>query len=186
MSTQYAHPLSWEARTRTSSRSAGSIPARSSSRVAAPSRWDIARENAGAALSKSRRTGISVIVVMRPPCAPGGPRVRSSSMSDSWATSGVDLHLDLAGARGRVALERALREAVRSGRLRPGVRLPPSRALAADLRIARNTVAETYGQLVAEGWLVARQGSGTLVAERVAAPEPAPPSPDPPARARYS
>ena len=107
---------------------------------------------------------------MPPPCAPGGPRVRSISVPDSWATSGVDLHLDLAGSRGRLALERALREAVRSGRLRPGTRLPSSRALAADLRIARNTVAETYGQLVAEGWLVARQGSGTRVAERVAAP----------------
>jgi GntR family transcriptional regulator/MocR family aminotransferase len=105
---------------------------------------------------------------------------------DSWATSGVDLHLDLAGARGRAALERALRDAVRSGRLRPGVRLPSSRALAADLRMARNTVAETYGQLVAEGWLVGRPGSGTLVAERVAAPGPPVPSPDPAAEARHS
>src|ERR1700753_4398267 len=55
------------------------------------------------------------------------------------------------------------------GRLGPGTRLPSSRALAADLGIARNTVAEAYGQLVAEGWLTARQGSGTRVAERVAA-----------------
>jgi GntR family transcriptional regulator/MocR family aminotransferase len=98
----------------------------------------------------------------------------------SWATSGVDLHLELVGSRGRAGLERALRDAVRTGRLRPGTRLPSSRALAADLRIARNTVAETYGQLVAEGWLVARQGSGTRVADRVAAPTPAagPPGPD--------
>jgi len=97
----------------------------------------------------------------------------------SWAISGVDLHLDLAGTRGRAGLERALREAVRTGRLRPGTRLPSSRALAADLRVARNTVAETYGQLVAEGWLVARQGSGTVVAERVAPPA-SPPAPAPP------
>jgi GntR family transcriptional regulator/MocR family aminotransferase len=105
-------------------------------------------------------------------------------MPESWAISGVDLHLDLAGTRGRAELERALREAVRTGRLRPGTRLPPSRALGADLRIARNTVAETYGQLVAEGWLVARQGSGTVVAERVALPatRPAPAAPSPVAR----
>jgi GntR family transcriptional regulator / MocR family aminotransferase len=100
-------------------------------------------------------------------------------MPESWAISGVDLHLDLAGTRGRAGLEQALREAVRTGRLRPGTRLPPSRALAVDLRIARNTVAETYGQLVAEGWLVARQGSGTVVAERVApqTTRPAPAAP---------
>jgi GntR family transcriptional regulator / MocR family aminotransferase len=101
---------------------------------------------------------------------------------DSWATS-VDLHLDLAGSRGRAGLERALRDAVRSGRLRPGTRLPSSRALAADLRVARNTVAETYGQLVAEGWLEARQGSGTRVAPVPAAPPAvAPAGPRPVAR----
>ncbi|GAA1848993.1 PLP-dependent aminotransferase family protein [Pseudonocardia ailaonensis] len=59
----------------------------------------------------------------------------------------------------------ALREAVRSGRLAPGVRLPSSRSLAADLGIARNTVAQAYAELVAEGWLTARQGSVTRVAQ---------------------
>jgi GntR family transcriptional regulator / MocR family aminotransferase len=82
----------------------------------------------------------------------------------SWATSGVDLHLDVPGTRVRAGLEGALREAVRTGRLAAGTRLPSSRALAADLGIARNTVAEAYSQLVAEGWLTARQGSGTQVA----------------------
>ncbi|MFI9080630.1 PLP-dependent aminotransferase family protein [Streptomyces sioyaensis] len=86
-------------------------------------------------------------------------------MEDSWATFGRDLHLDLSGSGGlRVALLRALREAVRSGRLAPGTRLPSSRSLAADLGIARNTVADAYAELVAEGWLSARQGSGTRVA----------------------
>jgi GntR family transcriptional regulator/MocR family aminotransferase len=89
-------------------------------------------------------------------------------MPDSWAISGRDLHLELGRSGRRVALERALREAVQSGRLAPGTLLPPSRALAGDLGIARNTVAEAYTQLVAEGWLTARQGSGT----RVAAPAP--------------
>src|ERR1035438_8199025 len=50
----------------------------------------------------------------------------------------------------------------------PGTRLPSSRALAADLDIARNTVAEVYSQLVAEGWLTAQTGSGTCVAPRLA------------------
>ena len=85
-------------------------------------------------------------------------------MPDSWAISGRDLHLDLGRSGRRAALERALREAVQSGRLAPGTLLPPSRALAGDLGIARNTVAEAYTQLVAEGWLTARQGSGTRVA----------------------
>ncbi|SCG00899.1 GntR family transcriptional regulator / MocR family aminotransferase, partial [Streptomyces sp. MnatMP-M17] len=62
----------------------------------------------------------------------------------------------------------ALREAVRTGRLAPGTRLPSSRTLAADLGIARNTVADAYAELAAEGWLTARQGSGTRVARRSA------------------
>ncbi|MEW2594807.1 PLP-dependent aminotransferase family protein [Micromonospora aurantiaca] len=90
-------------------------------------------------------------------------------MMDSWANParrlGSDLHLELSGARGRrSALTRALRDAVRDGRLAAGTLLPPYRSLAADLGLARNTVAAAYAELVAEGWLVARQGSGTRVA----------------------
>ena len=106
-------------------------------------------------------------------------------MSETWAKrpdevgyGGVDLHLELSGTRVRLGLETALRDAVRAGRLGPGTRLPSSRALAADLGIARNTVAEVYSQLVAEGWLTARTGSGTSVADRRAAE----PGPDPLAR----
>ncbi|MGA4840070.1 PLP-dependent aminotransferase family protein [Streptomyces sp. G45] len=99
-------------------------------------------------------------------------------MGKSWATSGregggawsVDLHLDAAGTGGRSGVRKrltdALREAVRGGRLAPGTRLPSSRTLAADLGVARNTVADAYADLVAEGWLTARQGSGTRVASR--------------------
>ena len=86
----------------------------------------------------------------------------------------MDLHLELAGHRVRAGLETALREAVQTGRLAPGTRLPSSRTLAADLGIARNTVAEAYAQLGAEGWLTARQGSGTRVATTaVVSPGPA-------------
>jgi GntR family transcriptional regulator / MocR family aminotransferase len=92
-------------------------------------------------------------------------------MQGTWSTSAsLDLHLEVSGTRPRAALEVALRAAVRSGRLAPGTALPSSRALALDLGIARNTVAEAYGQLVAEGWLAARHGSGTWVAERAGPP----------------
>jgi len=87
-------------------------------------------------------------------------------MAERWAIAGVDLHLRPLGSRVRAGLEDALRDAVREGRLAPGTRLPSTRALAADLGLARNTVAEAYSQLVAEGWLEARQGSGTRVAQR--------------------
>ncbi|MFI0351961.1 PLP-dependent aminotransferase family protein [Actinomadura sp. 9N407] len=73
----------------------------------------------------------------------------------------------------RVGLERALRDAVRSGRLATGTRLPPTRRLAADLGLARGTVRAAYDQLIAEGYLTARQGSGTVVA----LPSPAAPVP---------
>ncbi|MGK4582363.1 PLP-dependent aminotransferase family protein [Kitasatospora sp. HPMI-4] len=100
---------------------------------------------------------------------------------DSWATFGGDLHLDLTAGRSRglglrAALEDALRAAVRDGRLAPGTRLPSSRALSGDLGIARNTVAEAYAQLAAEGWLASRQGSGTVVAERGTPSEPTAPT----------
>ncbi|MEU6956519.1 PLP-dependent aminotransferase family protein [Streptomyces sp. NPDC045714] len=89
-------------------------------------------------------------------------------MTDSWATFGADLHLEPVGQGLRSGLMEALREAVRTGRLAPGTRLPSSRVLAADLGVARNTVADAYAELVAEGWLTARQGSGTRVAQRSA------------------
>ena len=101
-------------------------------------------------------------------------------MPRSWAIGDVDLHLDVAGSRVRGALERTLRDALRSGRLTPGTRLPSSRALARDLGLARNTVAAAYAQLVAEGWLEGRQGAGTRVALRPAFSTPAPSAPPPP------
>ncbi|MFF7563045.1 PLP-dependent aminotransferase family protein [Streptomyces pseudovenezuelae] len=112
-------------------------------------------------------------------------------MAESWVNYaeriGSDLHLELSGPGSRrAALIRALRDAVRGGRLAPGTRLPPYRSLAADLGVARNTVADAYAELVAEGWLTARQGSGTRVAERArpphsAVPPKAPAAPAPPA-----
>jgi GntR family transcriptional regulator/MocR family aminotransferase len=88
-------------------------------------------------------------------------------MAGSRATFGVELPVDLTGRPKRAGLEHELREAVREGRLASGTRLPSSRTLAKDLGIARNSVAEAYGQLVAEGWFVTRHGAGTWVADRV-------------------
>ncbi|QNE77817.1 aminotransferase class I/II-fold pyridoxal phosphate-dependent enzyme [Streptomyces finlayi] len=110
-------------------------------------------------------------------------------MVDSWVNSaevlGSDLPLALSGTGNRRAvLMRALREAVRSGRLAPGTRLPPYRSLAVDLGLARNTVADAYAELVAEGWLTARQGSGTRVAERAAPVTPVHRQRTPPRTAR--
>jgi GntR family transcriptional regulator/MocR family aminotransferase len=97
--------------------------------------------------------------------------------SDRSTFEGRDLHLDFADRSGlRSALEQALREAIRSGRLTAFTRLPSTRALAADLGLARGTVTDAYDQLAAEGWLVARQGSGTRVAS---APVPNQPEPRP-------
>jgi GntR family transcriptional regulator/MocR family aminotransferase len=90
------------------------------------------------------------------------------------------LHLDRDPALPlRVGLERALREAVRGGRLRPGERLPSSRELAADLGMARNTIADVYAHLVAEGYLVSARGAGTRVAATAGPAVSGPPAPEP-------
>ncbi|MEE1671540.1 PLP-dependent aminotransferase family protein [Streptomyces sp. WAC07094] len=113
---------------------------------------------------------------------------RTNSAADPPASAiGADLHLELRGTKLRTGLTDALREAVRTGRLAPGARLPPSRSLAADLGISRNTVVEAYAELVAEGWLTAQQGSGTRVAPRAephSAPTGAPRTRTRPARTR--
>ncbi|MHB9848189.1 PLP-dependent aminotransferase family protein [Streptomyces krungchingensis] len=93
---------------------------------------------------------------------------QTNSEGGPAAEPGTDLHLDLRGPGLRAGLTDALRDAVRTGRLAPGTRLPPSRTLAADLGVSRNTVTDAYGELVAEGWLSAQQGSGTRVAARPA------------------
>lgn len=86
----------------------------------------------------------------------------------------MDLHVTLTAGPKRAQLERQLRDGVRSGRLRPGARLPPSRTLARDLGVSRGVVVEAYAQLTAEGWLTARRGAGTVVADFVKGPGPSP------------
>lgn len=59
-----------------------------------------------------------------------------------------------------------LRQALTRGELQPGDRLPSSRALARDLGVHFNTVAEAYRVLEAEGWLALRRRVGTIVLAR--------------------
>ena len=111
-------------------------------------------------------------------------------MPIEWAGLGPELLLALDRTRAeplRVQLERELREAIRSGRLAAGERLPSSRALATELGISRGLVLECYSQLQAEGFLTSHTGSATRVAAGALAPasaprlapEPAGPAPSP-------
>ena len=69
-------------------------------------------------------------------------------------------------------LAASLRAQVNDGRLRPGDRLPPTRALAEELGLSRWVITEAYDQLKAEGYLTGRIGSGTVVAGAAARPPP--------------
>jgi GntR family transcriptional regulator/MocR family aminotransferase len=76
----------------------------------------------------------------------------------------VEFHVSLAGPGDLSArIYQQLHEAVLDGRLRSGERLPPTRELARQLDVSRNTVALAYERLTAEGFLVGRVGAGTFV-----------------------
>jgi GntR family transcriptional regulator len=62
-------------------------------------------------------------------------------------------------------LERSIRVAIASGRLRPGDQLPTVRQLAVALRINANTVAKVYTHLERTRALETRRGVGTFVAD---------------------
>src|SRR5215813_9090450 len=60
-----------------------------------------------------------------------------------------------------------LREAILSGQLSAGTRLPSTRELAGELLLARNTVLNAFDQLYAEGYLTRRVGDGTYVSKEL-------------------
>jgi GntR family transcriptional regulator/MocR family aminotransferase len=102
-------------------------------------------------------------------------------MAILWSGLGPELLLQLDRGRGqplRSQLEAGLRDAIRSGRLQGGERLPSSRELARELGVSRGLVQECYNQLLAEGYLTSRVGSATRVAAG-ARPAPAGPRPAP-------
>jgi GntR family transcriptional regulator / MocR family aminotransferase len=100
----------------------------------------------------------------------------------------MDLHLELDATQNvgkRARLETALRDAVRDGRLAPGTRLPPTRALCDQLGVSRGIVVDAYAQLAAEGYLRTRRGGGTTVAELASPPIAGPPTRGATAPVRY-
>jgi GntR family transcriptional regulator/MocR family aminotransferase len=77
----------------------------------------------------------------------------------------IGIELPPRGSRQRLrALHQQLRAAILDGRLKPDVRLPATRDLAAALGTSRNILVAAYEQLLSEGYLVARPGAGTYVA----------------------
>ncbi|SFI64731.1 PLP-dependent aminotransferase family protein [Albimonas pacifica] len=110
---------------------------------------------------------------------------RSQTNSPDWSALAPVVPGE--GPRAR-AVYAALRRLIETRRVPPGGKLPPTRELAARLKVARGAVVAAYEQLAAEGFVEARQGAGTFVAEAVpAAPhgapalrrDPAPPRPQP-------
>jgi GntR family transcriptional regulator/MocR family aminotransferase len=86
-----------------------------------------------------------------PPSHPAGAALWTTRLDRSAA---VPLSRQLAAA---------LRQAIAEGRFGAGARLPSSRALAAELALARSTVVQVFEQLAAEGYVAARPGSGYFV-----------------------
>ena len=77
-----------------------------------------------------------------------------------------------------------LRRAILAGSLPAGARLPPSRRLAEELGVSRQTVVLAYERLSAEGYVRARTGSGTFVSSDL--PDATPPPAAPPATAAHA
>ncbi|VWB48688.1 DNA-binding protein [Burkholderia lata] len=99
-----------------------------------------------------------------------------------------DRHLDMPVYRQLVG---RFRDAIETGKLTPGKRVPSVRSLASELNLARGTVEAAYQILIGEGYLVARGPAGTVVSPqlpggrqpRAIAPRPdEPPRGDPAAR----
>ncbi len=76
------------------------------------------------------------------------------------------VHVDRSSSMSlREQLYRMLREAILDGRLPGRARLPSTRVVAQQTGLARQTVVEAFEQLIAEGYAIPRQASGTYVAE---------------------
>lgn len=78
-------------------------------------------------------------------------------------TTMINLPLDAKGSL-QEQIYRALKLNIAEGQISAGSRLAPSRMLAAELEVSRNTVVAAYEQLCAEGYAETRQGSGTFAA----------------------
>jgi GntR family transcriptional regulator/MocR family aminotransferase len=109
-----------------------------------------------------------------------GRRGRSRHLMVRHATSlfSVDvINPDMTGRPAHARICERIRAAINSGALAPNARLPSGRTLAHDLGVARNTVDEALGQLVAEGLIVRRRGAGSFVSDSLSQlPRPQPAS----------
>jgi GntR family transcriptional regulator/MocR family aminotransferase len=78
-------------------------------------------------------------------------------------------HLDEqpANVKLRIKVYLALRAAILGGQLRSGTKLPPTRALADELGIGRNTIVRAFEQLLSEGYIDGRVGDGSYVSDAV-------------------
>ncbi|SDQ37562.1 PLP-dependent aminotransferase family protein [Leucobacter chromiiresistens] len=80
------------------------------------------------------------------------------------AVSGLPVHIDRSSSSPLpVQIAAALREAIDASLIRPGEAVPATRDLSRRLGVARGVVVAAYEQLIAEGYLAAAQGRGTLV-----------------------
>jgi GntR family transcriptional regulator len=80
------------------------------------------------------------------------------------------IHIDASdGTPIYVQLERSIRAAIATGRIRPGEQLPTVRQLAVELRINANTVAKVYAELERSDVVETRRGVGTFVKESLPA-----------------
>ena len=85
-------------------------------------------------------------------------------MTDRNPLFELEIQPVVTGARGAShSLHRQLKAAILDGRLKAGTQLPPGRLSGACFGVSRNTIAEVYGRLVADGLAVGRHGSGTYV-----------------------
>ena len=94
--------------------------------------------------------------------------------------SGLELPISLPPRKSRErlrSLHRQLRAAILEGRLQPGLRLPPTRVLAAEYGVSRNTAVAAYDLLLSEGYLTSRRGAGTYVADVLPKPPARRPAP---------
>ncbi len=91
------------------------------------------------------------------------PDVSQRTNSSAGFSPELLIHLNRSQRVVREQLAQQLRAMIRDGRLPAGARLPPTRVMARDLDVARSVVVDAYQQLIADGYLSARQGSGTRV-----------------------
>ncbi|WP_407566169.1 PLP-dependent aminotransferase family protein [Streptomyces sp. 184] len=97
-----------------------------------------------------------------------GVEEQTSERSKTYGSDFLQLDVGDAPAGGMADwLAWRLREAIADGRLAVGGRLPPTRVLAAELRVSRGVVTEAYRRLTEDGHVEGRRRGGTVV---VAAP----------------